>query len=132
MEPTIAPFVRKSLEVNNTILQAFEDKLGLPAGALMERHKMEEFSGSETRVIRTPPCPASEDQRQLVGSHTDFGSLVCLLLPYHCIHTIHLIFQSFLHNRLGGLQVLVPGLESWQYIKVRCDISFSKHIVFDH
>lgn len=26
--------------------------------------------------------------------------------------------QSFLHNRLGGLQVMVPGTETWQYVKV--------------
>jgi len=84
MESTITPFVRKSLEVNNTLLQAFEGKLGLTAGALMERHKMEEFSGSETRVTRTPPCPP--DKGQLIGSHTDFGSLVLPLLscPKDC------------------------------------------------
>ena len=27
--------------------------------------------------------------------------------------------QSFLHNRLGGLQVLPPGSDKWFYIKVR-------------
>jgi isopenicillin N synthase-like dioxygenase len=75
MESTIKPFVRKSLEVNNTFLQIFEEKLGLPGGALMERHKLDEFSGSETRVIKTPPSP--QDKGQLIGSHTDFGSLVC-------------------------------------------------------
>jgi isopenicillin N synthase-like dioxygenase len=75
MESTIKPFVRKSLDVNNTLLQIFEEKLGLPPGALMERHKLEEFSGSETRVIKTPPSPP--DKGQLIGSHTDFGSLVC-------------------------------------------------------
>jgi hypothetical protein len=75
MESTIAPFVRKSLEVTYTLLQIFEYKLGLRAGALLEKHKMEESSESETRVIRTPPCPP--DQGQLLGSHSDFGSLVC-------------------------------------------------------
>jgi isopenicillin N synthase-like dioxygenase len=75
MESTIVPFVRKSLEVNYTLLQIFEEKLELPAGALMERHPLDEYSGSETRVIKTPPCP--QDKGQLIGSHTDFGSLVC-------------------------------------------------------
>ena len=74
MESIVTPFVRKSLEVNNTILQVFEEKLGLPAGALMERHKLDEFSGSEVRVIKIPPTPP--DMGQLIGSHTDFGSLV--------------------------------------------------------
>ena len=32
-------------------------------------------------------------------AHTDFGSL------------------SFLHNRLGGLQVLPPGSDRWQYVR---------------
>ena len=26
--------------------------------------------------------------------------------------------QSFLHNRLGGLQVLLPGTDEWKYVKV--------------
>ncbi|KAF8191254.1 hypothetical protein BJ912DRAFT_964681 [Pholiota molesta] len=97
MESTIGPFVRKSLEVNNLILEIFDEKLGLPTGTLLRQHKMEEFSGSETRVIRNKPT--SSTTKQAIGSHTDFGSL------------------SFLHNRLGGLQVLVPGAESWQYVK---------------
>ncbi|KAF8890133.1 hypothetical protein BD779DRAFT_1518485 [Infundibulicybe gibba] len=98
MESTIAPFVRKSLEVNMTLLNVFNDKLGLPAGTLAKKHPMEEFSGSEARCIRSPPNPHI-GQKQTLGSHTDFGSL------------------SFLHNRLGGLQVLVPGAETWQYIR---------------
>jgi isopenicillin N synthase-like dioxygenase len=93
MESTISPFVRKSLEVNNTLLQAFESKLGFPAGTLMERHKMEEFSGSETRVIRTPPCPA--DKGQLIGSHSDFGSLVRFLLhPTHSFNSYLLVIPA--------------------------------------
>jgi isopenicillin N synthase-like dioxygenase len=32
--------------------------------------------------------------------------------------------QSFLHNRLGGLQVLPPGTDEWKYVKVgRCPCS---------
>jgi len=97
MENTISPFVRKSLEVNNTILEVFNERLSLPPGTLLRLHAMGEFSGSEARVIRNPPT--SESSKQAIGSHTDFGSL------------------SFLHNRLGGLQVFVPGAESWQYVK---------------
>ncbi|KAF8974254.1 hypothetical protein BDZ97DRAFT_1899988 [Flammula alnicola] len=97
MESTITPFVRKSLEVNNLILEIFNEKLGLPAGTLLQQHKTEEFSGSEARIIKN--SPTSSTTKQAIGSHTDFGSL------------------SFLHNRLGGLQVLVPGAESWQYVK---------------
>ncbi|KAJ7499645.1 hypothetical protein FB451DRAFT_1162106 [Mycena latifolia] len=98
MAKSVTPFVKKSIEVNNTLLQIFNDKLGLPRDALMKRHTLEEYSGSETRVIKNPPSPHSP-LKVAIGAHTDFGTL------------------SFLHNRLGGLQVLVPGSEEWQYVK---------------
>ncbi|KAF9812467.1 hypothetical protein IEO21_06185 [Rhodonia placenta] len=41
----------------------------------------------------------SPESKAAIGAHTDFGSL------------------SFLHNRLGGLQVMVPGTQTWQYVK---------------
>ncbi|KAF8882734.1 Clavaminate synthase-like protein [Gymnopilus junonius] len=97
MESTIQPFVRKSLAVNNTIMDILNDKLGLKKGRLLEFHTDEEFSASEARIIRNPPM--SNTQKIAIGSHTDFGSL------------------SFLHNRQGGLQVLPPGSETWQYVK---------------
>ncbi|KAF4611479.1 hypothetical protein D9613_004584 [Agrocybe pediades] len=97
MESIIIPFVKKSLEVNYAILDVFNDKLGLAPGTLRKFHSEEEFSGSETRLIKNPPT--HNTTKQAIGSHTDFGSL------------------SFLHNRLGGLQVLVPGAETWQYVK---------------
>jgi len=95
MERTIKPFVERSLAVNNTLLDALNDKMGLPRGTLAQLHPREEYSGSETRVLYSPPVV----DRQVISAHTDFGSL------------------SFLHNRLGGLQVLIPGAESWQYVK---------------
>lgn len=81
MESTITPFVRKSLEVNTTLFQIFEEKLGLPAGAITERHKLEEFSGSEARLIRTSPSPSGKEPVVGIGAHSDFGSLVCTLTP---------------------------------------------------
>ncbi|KII87176.1 hypothetical protein PLICRDRAFT_30612 [Plicaturopsis crispa FD-325 SS-3] len=100
MASTITPFVRKSLAVNETLLNVFNARLGLPPGALAARHSLEEHSGSEARCIKNPPRPGGiSEEKAAIGAHTDFGSL------------------SFLHNRLGGLQVLVPGTESWQYIK---------------
>ncbi|KAG2739373.1 Clavaminate synthase-like protein [Suillus brevipes Sb2] len=100
METTIAPFVRKSLEVTYVTLDIFNNKLGLPKGTLERLHDMEEHSGSETRCIRSSPTQAKEAMKNpTLGAHTDFGSL------------------SFLHNRLGGLQVLPPGHEEWSYIR---------------
>ncbi|KAI0637482.1 Clavaminate synthase-like protein [Trametes polyzona] len=100
MADTIAPFVRKAVEVNDTLLGIFDELLGLPKGMLAAQHKLSEFSGSETRVVRTPPRPEGFDEtKAALAAHTDFGSL------------------SFLHNRLGGLQVMVPGTDKWQYVK---------------
>jgi isopenicillin N synthase-like dioxygenase len=100
MPETVIPFVKKSVEVNDTLLQIFNDRLGLPPDALKKRHLLAEYSGSETRVIKNPPS-LQAPLKVAIGAHTDFGSL------------------SFLHNRLGGLQVLRPGSEDWQYIKVQ-------------
>jgi len=92
--------VRKSRAISATMLSIFNERLGLPVGALAERHQESETSGSEARYIRSPPMPGGmSEERSAIGAHTDFGSL------------------SFLCNRLGGLQVLVPGAETWQFIK---------------
>ena len=102
MERTIKPFVRKSVNINNTILEVFETKLGLATGALREKHRFDMKSGSEARCIKSPPKKTSdivEKGKAALGAHTDFGSL------------------SFLHNRLGGLQVLPPGVEDWQFVR---------------
>ncbi|KAH7924784.1 Clavaminate synthase-like protein [Leucogyrophana mollusca] len=100
MESTIAPFIRKALEVNYTFLEIFNERLGLPEGTLARLHDLAEHSGSESRCTRNPPMPGKMSaERAALGAHTDFGSL------------------SFLHNRLGGLQVLPPGHEQWSYVK---------------
>ena len=97
MVSTIVPFVRQSLEVNNTILEIFNDKLGLPAGSLLERHQMEEFSGSEARITKNGPT--TNTTKVAIGSHTDFGSLVIkysfthIPLAYHCGFTLVLPSQ---------------------------------------
>ncbi|KAI0766207.1 Clavaminate synthase-like protein [Trametes elegans] len=100
MDDAVVPFIRKSVEVNATLLEIFNELLCLPEGTLAEKHRLQEWSGSEARVIKNPPRPEGFDEAQAaLAAHTDFGSL------------------SFLHNRLGGLQVMVPGTEQWQYVK---------------
>ncbi|KAH9949158.1 Clavaminate synthase-like protein [Amylocystis lapponica] len=97
MESTIVPFVRKSLDINLTLISTFSTKLALPERMLSTRHSVEEYSGSEARCIKSPP--RLPDTKAALGSHTDFGSL------------------SILHNRLGGLQVMMPGSNDWQYVR---------------
>ncbi|KAI9059090.1 Clavaminate synthase-like protein [Trametes sanguinea] len=100
MDDAVIPFIRRSIEVNDTLLEIFNELLGLPEGTLAEKHKLDEFSGSEARIIKNPPRPEGIDEaKAALAAHTDFGSL------------------SFLHNRLGGLQVMVPGTDKWQYVK---------------
>lgn len=75
MTTIVRPFVQKSLEVNQTILGIFNDKLGLPKGTLADLHPSHEHSGSEARLIKNPPMPHNIHKRA-IGAHTDFGSLV--------------------------------------------------------
>ncbi len=40
----------------------------------------------------------------------------------------HSAQQAFLHNRLGGLQVLLPGTDEWKYVKVRIQFTSPRHV----
>ncbi|KAJ7252293.1 hypothetical protein C8J57DRAFT_1351518, partial [Mycena rebaudengoi] len=104
MVSTIVPFVEKSLAVNNTLIDVFDAKLGLPNGTHSKLHPRREFSGSMTRCIYCPPI--LDRQATAISAHTDFIYRRSVISS-----------QSFLHNRLGGLQVLIPGTEEWQYMK---------------
>lgn len=77
MENTIRPFVEKSVEINSTLLDVFNDRLDLPEGTLASKHKLTDISTSETRCIKNPPRPGGvDDAKTALGAHTDFGSLV--------------------------------------------------------
>ncbi|KAI8990726.1 Clavaminate synthase-like protein [Trametes punicea] len=100
MESVIKPFVQKSLTINHLLIDVLNDKLGLPRGTLAGLHKVDEPSGCVARCIKAHPNMDREN-KTFLNPHTDFGSL------------------SFLHNRLGGLQVLPPGSDKWYYVKPR-------------
>ncbi|OCH93691.1 Clavaminate synthase-like protein [Obba rivulosa] len=100
MTSTIGPFIRKAVEVNTTLINALNDKLGLPEGTLAGVHRSDAHSASASRFIRTAPeAYVSSEAKLLLPGHTDYGSL------------------SFLHNRLGGLQVRMPVTDEWLYVK---------------
>ena len=75
MADTVIPFVEKSLTITHSIIDLFNDRLGLPEGTLAALHRPEEHSGCTARVIRAPPQVGREDKTFLTA-HTDFGSLV--------------------------------------------------------
>ncbi|KDR67205.1 hypothetical protein GALMADRAFT_80197 [Galerina marginata CBS 339.88] len=95
-------FVSASETVARTLLSILNDRLDLPKGFLDGCHSSQDRSTCEATIIKNPgtenPKPVTEAQLA-IGAHTDFGSL------------------SLLHNICGGLQVLVPGTSTWQYVK---------------
>ncbi|KAH9065122.1 Clavaminate synthase-like protein [Lactarius deliciosus] len=100
MNSAVRPFVRKSMEVNQTLMDTLNYRLGLPPGCLSELHAPVEYSESEASCIKKTPASTPEPpNKAAIGAHTDYGSL------------------SFLHNRLGGLQFLLPGTDEWKYVK---------------
>ena len=76
MESTIKPFIVKSEQIIARIIDVFNDKLGLPKGALARRHRIEESSGCHSRCIKVPPLKGSAPDKLALSAHTDFGSLV--------------------------------------------------------
>jgi isopenicillin N synthase-like dioxygenase len=85
MDSAVRPFVRKSMEVNQTLMDILNDRLGLPPGSLAKLHTPEEHSGSEARCIKKAPASAPEHpDRAAIGAHTDFGSLV---REWGCLHS---------------------------------------------
>ncbi|EJD07621.1 Clavaminate synthase-like protein [Fomitiporia mediterranea MF3/22] len=110
--PSTTLRVRKSLEINNTVLSIFEKKLGLPPGVLLNLHALSDPSGSEARCIKNSPKYVdggaetnknAKSDNVTFGAHKDFGSL------------------SISHNRLEGLQVPPLGSLDWQYVRIILD-----------
>lgn len=94
----IASYSRHSHELLTSLLTHLNAKLELPTGTLEALHKLEDESGDHVRWVHSPVQPPS-DLRTALGAHTDFGSL------------------TLLFNRLGGLQVLLPKVNEWAYVR---------------
>ena len=93
MESTIKPFVEKSLAVNKLLIDALNDKLGLPKGTFADLHKPEAFSGCTARVIRAPPLV--EPEKLVLSAHTDSGSLVRVDMAVCALHLYRsVLFRS--------------------------------------
>lgn len=74
MANTVKPFIEKSWEVQEVILDLLNTKLGLPQGALNKRHAIEMESIAETRCTKT--AVADSQNKIALPAHTDFGSIV--------------------------------------------------------
>jgi isopenicillin N synthase-like dioxygenase len=87
--------------ISACILQSLTRSLHLPSDALTSLHRLSAPSGCHVRFITSPPLPSNTASNHALGTeHTDFGSLTILL------------------NRLGGLQVQMPGPErDWVYVR---------------
>ncbi|PMD57896.1 putative oxidoreductase [Hyaloscypha bicolor E] len=101
----IKSYINNSHALITLLLNHLNTHLQLPEGTLQSLHRLNEPSGDQIRIIKSPPQPPS-DQHTALGKHTDFGSL------------------TLLFNQLGGLQILPPpsltpaGKEpEWTYVK---------------
>jgi isopenicillin N synthase-like dioxygenase len=91
-------YILRSHAVVTLILRILNDRLGLPEGTLQKHHRLNAISGDQVRWVRFPPQKMDEKQIAF-GEHTDFGTL------------------TLLFNRLGGLQIRLPGETEWDYVK---------------
>lgn len=92
-------FIAGAHAVVTLVLELLNDHFNLAPNTLQNMHRMEARSGDQIRFVKAPPQP-QDDSRTALGEHTDFGSVTVLF------------------NRLGGLQVLLPGRDAeWCYVK---------------
>lgn len=93
-------YVKNNYSIMMTILRSLEESLKLAPNTFTSRHELLNASGCHVRFITTLPLSQTmPPDHALGGEHTDFGSLTILL------------------NRIGGLQVQLPGSEDWVYVK---------------
>lgn len=98
--PSLAQYIRSNNSILTILFTCLATSLHLPPQTFTTLHRLNSPSGCHVRFIRAPPQRLPPSQRSLaLGEHTDFGSL------------------TILFNRLGGLQVLLPGTQDWVYVR---------------
>ncbi|TKA71604.1 hypothetical protein B0A49_10173 [Cryomyces minteri] len=96
--PLFSSFIHHSHAIVTLVLSILNTQLGLPARTLQSKHRLSAVSGDQVRFVKAPAQPA-EDRQTALGEHTDFGSVTVLF------------------NRLGGLQVRLPGSGAWTFVQ---------------
>ncbi|KAI8237062.1 hypothetical protein K4K57_003277 [Colletotrichum sp. SAR 10_99] len=88
----LKPFVTKAHETGVFLLTLVGTKLGLVEEEVKNRHRIDQQSGSQLRLTRSPPLDKTRDPESQIAttSHTDLGSI------------------TILFNWLGGLQMWEP------------------------
>jgi len=86
-QPLLARYMTAAHRTGLRILSVLGARLGLPAGALAEHHRLERESGDHVRLTRGPPRRSADLPEIQTPGHTDFGTV------------------TILFNWLGGLQV---------------------------
>jgi len=94
-------FVIGSHDIATVLLNHLDTHLQLPPGTMAGLHRIKGLSGDHVRFTKAPPQRPDfyTAGRLHMGEHTDFGSI------------------TILFNQLGGLQVLLPGDSTWQYVR---------------
>jgi isopenicillin N synthase-like dioxygenase len=96
--PSLTSYIHANNAVLTTLFTSLARSLQLPDSAFTSLHRPTSPSGCHVRFIRAPPQPRNKRSLAL-GEHTDFGSL------------------TILFNRVGGLQVLLPSISDWVYVR---------------
>jgi isopenicillin N synthase-like dioxygenase len=71
MKDAVKPFIQSCADASSTLIDVFNQKLGLPEGTLAALHRTEMECISESRCIKVPPPP--KNTKIALGQHTDFG-----------------------------------------------------------
>jgi isopenicillin N synthase-like dioxygenase len=101
---TCENFLRNAHDAVNVVFSQLDKRLGLPSGTLAALSPLDKPSATSLRLLMSHPQTAPmENDRIVLGGHTDIGSI------------------TILFHVAGGLQILPAGSENvnenWRYIQ---------------